>query len=76
MVVAIDDTNATKGWNAVAIGASGRLEIKLGAESERDAVDDAMQSCRGQDRDCRIAIIGPFQVEGTQEIKPRSSLSP
>jgi hypothetical protein len=56
--------NAASGWNAVAIGASGRIGIKLGAESEQAAIDGSMEGCRKQDRDCRIAVIGPFMVEG------------
>jgi hypothetical protein len=54
---------ATKGWNAVAIGASGRVGIKLGAESEQVAVDGSMENCVRQDRDCRVAVVGPFLVE-------------
>jgi adenylate cyclase len=55
--------NATKGWSAVAVGASGRVGIKLGAESEQAAIDAAMQACGRRDRDCRILVIGPFLVD-------------
>ena len=55
--------NATSGWNAVAIGASGRFGAGLGARTEQAAVDDAMAECGRQDRACRIAVIGPFLVE-------------
>jgi hypothetical protein len=55
--------NATSGWNAVAIGASGRVGIKLGSDSEQAAVDGALDACGKQDRDCHVAVIGPFLVE-------------
>jgi hypothetical protein len=55
--------NATRGWNAVAVGAGGRVGIRLGAEGEAAAVDGAMSNCERNDRECRIAVIGPFLVE-------------
>ena len=55
--------NATSGWNVVATGASGRVEVKLGAESEQAAIEGAMADCSRQDRECRVAVIGPFLVE-------------
>ena len=55
--------NATSGWSAVAVGASGRVGIKLGAESEQAAIDGSMEACGRQDRDCRVAVLGPFLVE-------------
>jgi hypothetical protein len=55
--------SATKGWNAVAIGASGRAGMKLSAESEQAAIDGSLETCLRQDRDCRIAVVGPFLVE-------------
>jgi hypothetical protein len=55
--------NATSGWKALAIGASGRIGTVLGASSEQAAVEQALESCGRQDRDCRIAVIGPFLVE-------------
>ena len=55
--------NATSGWNAVAAGASGRVGVKLGAESEQAAIEGAMADCSRQDRACRVAVIGPFLVE-------------
>jgi hypothetical protein len=54
---------STRGWNAVAVGAGGHAGIKLGAATERAAVDGAMEDCAKRDRDCRIAVIGPFLVE-------------
>ena len=56
--------NATRGWSAVAAGASGRVGVKTGAESEPAAVDGSLQACNRQDRDCRVVVIGPFVVEG------------
>ena len=55
--------NATSGWKAVAIGASGRVGVKLGAESEQAAIEGAMADCSRQDRECRVAVVGPFLVE-------------
>jgi hypothetical protein len=55
--------NATSGWSAVAVGAGGRPGIKLGAESEQAAIEASMEACGRQDRDCRVAVIGPFLVE-------------
>ena len=55
--------NATNGWTALAVGLRGRVGIKLGAPSEEAATKAAMQDCVAQDRDCRIAVIGPFLVE-------------
>jgi hypothetical protein len=55
--------NATSGWNTIAVGASGRIGIKLSAESEQAAIDGAMQACSAQDRNCHVAVIGPFLVQ-------------
>jgi adenylate cyclase len=54
---------ANAGWNAVAVGAAGHLGTKIGAASERSAVDGAMEDCANRDRNCRVAVIGPFLVE-------------
>jgi adenylate cyclase len=54
--------NSRSGWNAVAVGASGRAGLKLGAGSEQAAINDALEACRKQDRDCRVIILGPFLV--------------
>jgi len=59
--------NATSGWNAVAVGAGGRVGLKLGAPSEREAIEASLQACRTQDRDCRVAVLGPFLVDGEPE---------
>src|SRR5581483_8032370 len=54
---------ATEGWSAVALGAGGHLGIATGAASERAAVDSALNDCAAHDRNCRLAVIGPFLVE-------------
>jgi len=55
--------NAPSGWNAVAIGTSGRPGLMVRAGSERDAIDGALVDCGRQDRSCRVVAIGPFTVE-------------
>jgi len=50
------------GWNAVAIGATGRPGLALKAATEQDAVNDALGNCVKQDRDCHVIAIGPFMV--------------
>ncbi len=55
--------NATNGWNAVAVGGSGRPGLMLRAASESEAVDGALGDCGRQDRNCRVIAIGPFLVE-------------
>jgi adenylate cyclase len=55
--------NAKNGWNAVAVGASGRAGLMLKAASEQVAVEGALDDCRRQDSACRVIAIGPFAVE-------------
>jgi hypothetical protein len=55
--------NAAHGWNAVAVGASGRPGLMFRAGSEREAIDGALVDCGRQDRACRVVAIGPFTVE-------------
>jgi adenylate cyclase len=55
--------NATSGWSAVAVGASGRSGLALRAISERNAIDAALTDCSRLDRACRVVAIGPFAVE-------------
>jgi len=55
--------NAVSGWNAVSVGASGRVGVKLGAQSEQAAIDGSMEACGRQDRNCHVAVIGPFLVQ-------------
>jgi hypothetical protein len=52
----------TGGWNAVAVGASGRPGLALKASNEQDAVNNALGNCARQDRDCHVIAIGPFLV--------------
>jgi hypothetical protein len=55
--------NSTSGWRALAIGTSGRVGIAVNAATEQAATDGALEDCRRLDRDCRVAVIGPFLVE-------------
>jgi hypothetical protein len=60
-------------WNAVAVGAGGNVGIALGADSEQTAFDRALADCAGRDRDCRIAVMGPFLVEPTGQPQKRAA---
>ena len=60
-------------WNAVAVGAGGNVGIALGAESEQSAFDRALADCARRDRDCRIAVMGPFLVEPTSQDQKRAA---
>ena len=53
---------AASGWNAVAVGADGNVGIVVGAGSEQDALEGARADCAKHDRNCRIAVLGPFLV--------------
>ncbi len=55
--------NATNGWNAVAVGASGRAGLMLKAANEQAAIDGALADCGRQDRACHVIAIGPFTVQ-------------
>jgi adenylate cyclase len=54
--------DAASGWNAVAVGASGRPGLALRASNEQDAVNDALGNCVRNDSDCHVIAIGPFSV--------------
>jgi hypothetical protein len=54
--------DASSGWNAVAVGTSGRPGLGLKASSEQNAVNDALGNCVKRDTDCHIIAIGPFTV--------------
>jgi len=54
--------DAQSGWNAVAIGTSGRPGLGLKAASEQNAINDALGNCAKRDRDCHVIAIGPFAV--------------
>jgi class 3 adenylate cyclase len=53
---------ASTGWNAVAVGASGRPGLALRASNEQDAVNDALGNCVKHDSDCHVIAIGSFSV--------------
>jgi class 3 adenylate cyclase len=54
--------DATSGWNAVAVGTSGRPGLAVRAASEQNAVNDALGNCVKHDSDCHVIAIGPFAV--------------
>jgi adenylate cyclase len=54
--------DATGGWSAVAVGASGRPGLALKAASEQNAVNEALGNCVKRDSDCHVIAIGPFSV--------------
>jgi class 3 adenylate cyclase len=53
---------ASSGWNAVAVGTSGRPGLGLKAASEQNAMNDALANCAKRDSDCHVIAIGPFTV--------------
>ena len=62
-----DDTarklaEAPSGWNAVAVGTAGRPGLGLKANSEQNAINDALGNCVKRDTDCHVIAIGPFAV--------------
>jgi class 3 adenylate cyclase len=54
--------DAQSGWNAVAVGASGRPGLALKATDEQSAVNEALGNCVKHDSDCHVIAIGPFSV--------------
>jgi adenylate cyclase len=54
--------DASSGWNAVAVGASGRPGLGLKAANERNAINEALGNCAKRDSDCHVIAIGPFSV--------------
>jgi class 3 adenylate cyclase len=54
--------DASSGWNAVAVGASGRPGLALKAATETSAVSEALGNCAKRDSDCHVIAIGPFSV--------------
>jgi len=52
----------SSGWNAVAVGTSGRPGLGLKAPSEQNAINDALGDCAKRDSDCHVIAIGPFTV--------------
>ena len=55
--------DASSGWSAVAVGASGRPGLGLKAASEQNALNDALGNCVKRDANCHVIAIGPFAVE-------------
>ena len=53
---------ASSGWNAVAVGSSGRPGLALKASNEQDAVNGALSDCTERDSNCRVIAIGPLEV--------------
>jgi class 3 adenylate cyclase len=53
---------ASSGWNAVAVGSSGRPGLALKASNEQDAVNEALSDCTKRDSNCHVIAIGPFEV--------------
>jgi adenylate cyclase len=53
---------ASSGWNAVAVGSSGRPGLALKASNEQDAVNGALGDCTKRDSNCHVIAIGPFEV--------------
>ncbi|SHK75875.1 adenylate cyclase [Bradyrhizobium lablabi] len=54
--------DAPSGWNAVAVGTSGRPGLALKANTEQNAVNEALGNCVKHDSDCHVIAIGPFAV--------------
>jgi adenylate cyclase len=50
------------GWNAVAVGTSGRPGLGLKAADEQTAVNGAITECAKKDSECHVIAIGPFTV--------------
>ena len=55
-------TDATTGWNAIAVGSGGRPGMGLKAANEQAAINDALGNCVKRDSDCHVIAIGPFTV--------------
>ena len=53
---------ASSGWNAVAVGVSGRAGLGLKEGSEQSAINEALGACAKHDSDCHVIAIGPFSV--------------
>jgi adenylate cyclase len=55
-------TEASTGWNAIAVGSAGRPGMGLKAPSEQNAINEALGNCVKRDSDCHVIAIGPFTV--------------
>ena len=54
--------DAQSGWNAVAVGTTGRPGLGLKAATEQAAVSAALADCTRRDSNCQVIAIGPFSV--------------
>ena len=54
--------DSSSGWDAVAVGTSGRPGVAVKANSEQGAINDALGNCTKRDSDCHVIAIGPFVV--------------
>jgi hypothetical protein len=54
--------DAQSGWNAVAVGTTGRPGLGLKAATEQAAVSAALADCSRRDSNCQLIAIGPFSV--------------
>ncbi len=54
--------NGASGWNAVAVGTTGRPGLGLKGPDEQTAVSSALADCAKRDKDCHVIAIGPFTV--------------
>src|SRR6202022_4468926 len=57
MGVARKLADASSGWNAVAVGFSGRPGLALKAATETGAVNEALGNCARRDSDCHVIAI-------------------
>jgi class 3 adenylate cyclase len=55
-------SDASSGWNAVAVGVAGHPGLALRESSEQNAVNEALGNCVKHDSDCHVIAIGPFAV--------------
>jgi adenylate cyclase len=54
--------DSSSGWDAVAVGTSGRPGVAVKANSEQGAINDSLGNCAKRDSDCHVIAIGPFVV--------------
>jgi hypothetical protein len=55
-------TEASSGWNAVAVGTQGRPGLGLKPATEQAALNEALGNCIKRDSDGHVITIGPFAV--------------
>ena len=64
---------ASTGWNAVAVGSSGRPGMAVKAASEQDAVNGALANCTKRDSNCHIIAIGPYTSDRIRRLSSTRS---